>query len=81
LQDEDGVLAELEAGTDPAAMATILICLSPRRVGRVMRRVLDVSVGTLLAATAELPDGQLAMVNNRVTTRHREFAEQWQEVA
>ncbi len=61
------------------AMATVMICTrsgahtSPR-VGIVVRRVLDVSKGTLLTANSELCEGQLAMVKNHVTTIHREFA-------
>jgi two-component system chemotaxis sensor kinase CheA len=89
LEDEDEVLLELRAANQSAesiageegAMATVLICLRPRahavrRVGMVVRRVLDVSAGTLLAADPELCEGQLAMVKDLVTTVHREFAEQ-----
>ena len=77
LEDEDELLAEI--GEDSAAMATMLICLRAgahgvRRVGVVVRRVLDVSAGTLLPPDAELSSGQLAMVKDRVTTLHREFA-------
>jgi two-component system chemotaxis sensor kinase CheA len=87
LQDDDDVLPELRAasGCDAVAtgeegpMATVLICLRPgahavRRVGMVVRRVLDVSLGTLLAADPELSEGQLAMVKELVTTVHRDFA-------
>ncbi len=81
LEDVEGAMAEL--GVD--GLATILICLRPgalsqRRVGLLVRRVLDVSEGTLLAANADLTDGQLAMVKNRVTTLHREFANQHDEL-
>lgn len=62
-------------------MATVLICRRPgkqaaRRVGIVVRRVLDVSAGSLLSADAGLCEGQLAMVKNRVTMLHREHVEQ-----
>jgi two-component system chemotaxis sensor kinase CheA len=62
---------------DPAV--TLLICLRPspqgsRRVGLVVRRVLDVTAGTPLAADASICDGEVAMVKNRVTAMHRQFA-------
>ena len=61
------------------AMATIVICLrpgagAPRRVGMVVRRVLDVSPGTLLPEDPELCSAQIAMVKDRVTTMHRVIA-------
>jgi two-component system, chemotaxis family, sensor kinase CheA len=71
-------------------MATVLICVRPaphgvQRVGIVVRRVLDIAAGTLLAADAGGCDGQLAMVKNRVTTIHGEFARPvgaaWKDVA
>ncbi len=88
LEDDGEVLRELAASrqttTDDFAgpdgrVATVLICLLPepgrvRRIGVVVRRVLDVSAGTLLAANAAACNEQLAMVKNRVTTMHREFA-------
>jgi two-component system chemotaxis sensor kinase CheA len=78
LQDEGEVLRELSA-KGCSATATVLICLLPegqgaRRVGMVVRRVLDVSAGRLLAADATVCEQQLAMVNDRVKTVHREFA-------
>jgi two-component system chemotaxis sensor kinase CheA len=79
LEDEDELLRERSA-QDGSATVTVLICLRPdaqgaRRVGMVVRRVLDVSPGTLLAADAAACKQQLAMVKNRVTTVHREFAQ------
>ena len=83
LEDEDEVLVELRAAPASAleegAMVTVLICLRPgalaaRRVGKVVRGVLDVAAGRLLARDPELCDGQVVMVNNRVTTVQREFA-------
>jgi hypothetical protein len=61
------------------ATATVLICLRPeahgvRRVGMVVRSVLDVSAGTLLAADAASCGQQLVMVKKRVTTVHRQYA-------
>jgi two-component system chemotaxis sensor kinase CheA len=78
LEDEDDILREKSA-QEGSATVTVLICLRPeaqgaRRVGMVVRRVLDVSPGTLLAADAAECKQQLAMVKNRVTTLHREFA-------
>ncbi len=78
LEDENELLRERSA-QDGGATATVLICLLPeaqgtRRVGMVVRRVLDVSPGTLLAADAAACKQQLAMVKDRVTTVHHEFA-------
>jgi two-component system chemotaxis sensor kinase CheA len=41
----------------------------------VVRRVLDVSAGTLLGADAAACEEQLALVKDRVTMVHREFAQ------
>jgi two-component system chemotaxis sensor kinase CheA len=73
--------AGAESAEADGSTATVLICLRSeargvRRVGMVVRRVLDVSAGTLLAADAAACEEQLAMVKNRVTTVHREFAQQ-----
>jgi two-component system chemotaxis sensor kinase CheA len=98
LEDEDDALLEMaaaspvgEARTATGATATILICLrpgetAPRRVGVVVRRVVDVSSATMLDATAKLCAEPLAMVKDRVTTLHPDFAGQragpaFQEVA
>jgi len=76
LEDEDGVLLEMEAAQ--VAMVTVLICLrneerSAKRVGLVVRRVLDVSAGTPLEA-------ELVMVRGRVTSVNREFGPRFGEV-
>jgi len=90
LEDEGEVLREMSeaegtasdgSGKNDGKTATVLICLRPvgcgaRRVGMVVRRVLDVSPGTLLAADAAACEQQLAMVNHRVKTVHGEFAQQ-----
>jgi two-component system chemotaxis sensor kinase CheA len=92
LRDEGRVLMELEAEQEGGedVTATVLICRSSgkgavRRTGMVVRRVLDVSGGTLLEkddATGEL---ELALVKEKLTTIHREFdaksAPEWKEVA
>jgi two-component system chemotaxis sensor kinase CheA len=83
--EDDEVLQELSEATltgtaeEEERVATVLICLRPgsqgsRRVGLVVRRVLDVSAGTPLAADLSVCDGQLAMVRDRVTAMHRNFA-------
>jgi two-component system chemotaxis sensor kinase CheA len=76
--DDEGGLLRIQ---DSVAMdaATVLICLRPgasgtRRVGMVVRQVLDVSQGMLLAEDADVCHGQLAMVKQLVTAVHREFA-------
>jgi two-component system chemotaxis sensor kinase CheA len=78
LEDEGGVLCELSQLHQAEAMATVLICLRPgsrgeQRVGVVVRRVLDVTSGTMV----EMDEGgdRIAMVRDRVTTMHREFAQ------
>ena len=78
LEDEDNVLRERSA-QDGSATVTVLICLRPktqgaRRVGMVVRCVLDVSPGTPVAADAAECEQQLAMVKNRVTAIHQEFS-------
>jgi two-component system chemotaxis sensor kinase CheA len=90
LEDDGELLRELSAARRTVAVdtveaadgrtATVLICLRPeaggtRRMGVVVRRVLDVSAGTLLDADSAVCAEQLAMVKNRVTTVHREFAQ------
>jgi two-component system chemotaxis sensor kinase CheA len=89
LEDEGEVLREMSAAKGTAiadnanqeeATATVLICLRPetsgvRRVGMVVRRVLDVSAGTLLGADASAREQPLALVKDRVTTMHPEFAQ------
>jgi two-component system chemotaxis sensor kinase CheA len=84
IEDEDEVLLEMAAANKPGdagPAATILICLrsgehASKRVGVVVRRVVGVSPGTLLAATAEVCAEPLAMVKDRVTTLHRDFVGQ-----
>jgi two-component system, chemotaxis family, sensor kinase CheA len=77
LEDDDELLADLQADTE--AMVTVLICRRPGahaglRAGMVVRRVLDVSPGALLAGNEELGGSQLALVQNRITTVARGFA-------
>jgi two-component system chemotaxis sensor kinase CheA len=92
LRDDGRVLEEMEAGESQGedAAATVLICgdgrtESMQRIGVVVRRVLDVSTGTLLDRDAAAGGAELAMVKNKLTTIFRGFgAEQvagWREVA
>jgi two-component system, chemotaxis family, sensor kinase CheA len=84
LEDEGEVLRELgvvcREGASEDEAATVLICLRPgargiRRAGVVVRRVLDITAGTLLAEDAVEFAGRLAMVRDRVTSVHRGSAE------
>ncbi len=77
LEDEGGLLNAMDAR--PGATVTALICLQPRklgvrRVGVVVRRVLDVCPGALLAEDTAICDGPLAMIRERVTALHPGFA-------
>jgi len=78
LEDRGGVLSELDAeGT-----ATVLICQSQggtgrsagRRMGMVVRRVVEVANGDLMEANAEICSERLAMVNERLTVVHEVFS-------
>jgi two-component system chemotaxis sensor kinase CheA len=69
--------ADAGAGFDGERELTVMICLRAgaggvRRVGMVVRRVLDVSAGTLLREDEMVCPGRVAMVKDRVTTVHRE---------
>ncbi len=79
LSDDGRVLEELEQGAKDAA-ATVLICGDVRRgkrrrMGVVVRRVLDVSAGSRLEKDDVTGDMELAVVKEKLTTVHREFAE------
>ncbi len=76
LEDEGGLLNAMD--TRPGATVTALICLQPRehgvrRVGVVVRRVLDVCPGALLAEDTAICEGPLAMIGERVTALHPGF--------
>ena len=95
LSDEGNVLAELEAeqsGGD--VLATVLICNGAggsagagrrSRTGMVVRRVLDVSGGTVLEKDDATGGMELAIVKERLTMIHRDLDAKetaaWQEVA
>ena len=80
LEDRGGVLREL-AGMDSEATATVLICQGPsgagrvaaRRMGMVVRRVVEVANGDLMESNAEICAERLAMVNERLTVVHEAF--------
>ncbi|HEY6412338.1 MAG TPA: chemotaxis protein CheA [Edaphobacter sp.] len=92
LRDDGRVLAELEAAQERGeeVSATVLICGGSgkgamQRTGMVVRRVLDVSGGTLLEKDAASGEMELALVKEKLTMVHREFsvkaAPEWKEVA
>jgi two-component system chemotaxis sensor kinase CheA len=91
LRDDGRVLDEMEtvATQDEEASATVLICGDPGakslRMGIVVRRVLDVSNGTLLEKDAANGEIDLALVKERLTTIFRGFGAEagkaWREVA
>lgn len=81
LEDRGGVLRELEA-MDADATATVLICQGPaggsartaaRRMGMVVRRVVEVANGDLVEANAEICSERIALVNERLTVVHEAF--------
>ncbi len=87
LRDDSHVLDALEAGSRDSA--TVLICgdmhkSRKRRMGVVVRRVLDVSKGSRIEKDEVTGDAELAMVNEKLTTVHRDFdteEPEWKEVA
>lgn len=91
LRDDGGVLDEMDASgaRDEHESATVLICgdavsRTAQRMGIVVRRVLDVSHGTLLDRNAASSDTELALVKDRVTTIFRGLCGDqggWREVA
>jgi two-component system chemotaxis sensor kinase CheA len=89
LRDDGHVLDEFETLQDEEASATILICGDPQttssRMGIVVRKVLDVSDGTLLEKEAANGEMDLALVKERLTTIFRGFGatagKRWREVA
>jgi len=65
---------------DSARAATVLICLRPgphgaKHAGIVVRRILDITAGTMLAEDPAGLGNRLAMVRDRITTVHRDFVE------
>jgi two-component system, chemotaxis family, sensor kinase CheA len=94
LRDQGHVLPDLEASQrrGEEVQATVLICGDiglgeGQRAGMVVRRVLDVSTGTLLErdAVSEGTGMELALVDEKLTVVQRELrmksAGLWQEVA
>lgn len=91
LRDDGRVLDEMEVAIaqDEDASATVLICGHARtrsqKIGIVVRRVLDVSNGTLLDKDAADGEIDLALVKERLTTVFRsvgtEMVKDWKEVA
>jgi len=92
LRDDGRVLMELEEIQERGgeASVTVLICGGSgkgemQRTGMVVRRVLDVSGGTLIDKDAVTGEMELALVKEKLTMVHREFsvkaAPAWKEVA
>jgi two-component system chemotaxis sensor kinase CheA len=89
LRDDGHVLDGMEMLEDENASVTILICGDPEtkaaRMGIVVRRVLDVSDGTVLEKDTTNGEMDLALVKDRLTTIFRGFAgevgKNWREVA
>jgi len=90
LSDDGNVLAELEQERGEDISVTVLICGTKgaeglQRRGMIVRRVLDVSGGTLIDKDAEEGEMELALVKEKLTMIHREFsvkaAPAWKEVA
>jgi two-component system chemotaxis sensor kinase CheA len=92
LRDDGRVLDEMESNKslDEEAAATVLICGDARadsvqRIGIVVRRVLDVSTGTLLEKDGGITGIKLALVKDRLTTIFNGFdmamVRGWREVA
>jgi two-component system chemotaxis sensor kinase CheA len=91
LRDDGRVLDEMEAiEREGEQAATVLICGDARvkgvpRIGIVVRRVLDVSDGTMLEKDAANGDVDLALVKEKLTTILRGFGagstDGWREVA
>jgi two-component system, chemotaxis family, sensor kinase CheA len=89
LRDNGDVLVEMESeGED--ALVTVLICGGAgmerrQHFGMVVRRVLDVSAGTLLEGDKAVAGMELALVKEKVTVIQRESelssSAAWQEVA
>jgi two-component system chemotaxis sensor kinase CheA len=94
LKDQGSVLIDLEDARQRGeeVLATVLICGDARvggerRIGMVVRQVLDVAVGTPLerdGVSSEM-GMELALVKEKLTQVHREFGSKdvsaWQEVA
>ncbi len=73
LEDEGGLLLELSGAS--SASVTVLICGAGegRRVGVVVRKVVDVCAGELLPMDALAGAGPLARIRDKVTAVHRGF--------
>ena len=90
LEDASGNLQATMYGEGSEEAATVLICRRDARtkVGLVVRRVLDVASGTLLEQDAQVCEGRLALVQNRLTLVRSsvgqatfEMPVRWREVA
>jgi two-component system chemotaxis sensor kinase CheA len=87
IEDRGGVLKDL-ALRDADATATVLICQTGhgsgrRRIGLVVRRVVEVANGDLVDCDAEICSARLTKVHERMTVVHEAFADRtgWRDVA
>jgi two-component system chemotaxis sensor kinase CheA len=88
LEDAGGVLGELADGDRPAGLTVVICRTAPggpdrqRRVGMIVRRVLDVASGAMVRDEEGIGEARLALVKGRVTVVHEEFGDvTWREVA
>jgi len=72
LEDEGGLLAELDTARTGA---TVLICMTRggRRIGVVVKNVIDVCAGELLPIDTAISNSPLARIKEKLTTVHRGF--------
>jgi len=72
LEDEGGLLAELDTARTGA---TVLICVTRggRRIGVVVKNVIDVCAGELLPIDTAISNSPLARIKEKLTTVHRGF--------
>jgi two-component system, chemotaxis family, sensor kinase CheA len=91
LRDDGNLLMEMDSsGQADDALVTVLICANAgvggrHRIGMVVRRVLDVSKGRMLAEDESTEGMELALVKEKLTMVHHQFGAKvtasWKEVA
>ncbi len=90
IEDASGTLLDTVLGESAEEAVTVLICRrdAKSKVGLVVRRVLDVADGALLEEDAQVCEGRLALVQNRLTLVRTSLTQaayempvRWREVA